>query len=141
MGLANAHGLLLTTGFYWDRTPQSRAWSQRFFERHNAMPTMAQAGVYSSVMHYLKAIAASGTDNAEIVAQKMRDTPIEDFFAEHGTLRADGRLVHDMYLAQVKAPADSHRPWDYYNILQTIPASVAAQPLSQSRCPLVTQSN
>jgi branched-chain amino acid transport system substrate-binding protein len=137
MGLANAHGLLLTTGFYWDRTPETRAWSKRFFERHHAMPTMAQAGVYSSVIHYLKAIESSRTDDAEIVARKMRDTPVEDFFAEDGTLRADGRLVHDMYLAQVKAPADSHQPWDYYNILRTIPGEEAVRPLAESDCPLV----
>jgi branched-chain amino acid transport system substrate-binding protein len=137
MGLANAHGLLLTTGFYWDRTPESRAWSKRFFERHRAMPTMAQAGVYSSVIHYLKAINASGGSDAETVAQKMRDMPVEDFFAEHGTVRADGRMVHDMYLAQVKTPQESHGPWDYYNILRTIPGEESVRPLAESDCPLV----
>jgi branched-chain amino acid transport system substrate-binding protein len=137
MGLANAHGLLLTTGFYWDRTPETRAWSKRFFERHHAMPTMAQAGIYSGVIHYLKAIEATKTDNAEIVAQKMRDTPVQDFFAEHGKLRADGRLVHDIYLAQVKAPEESHQPWDYYNILRTIPGEESVRPLAESDCPLI----
>jgi branched-chain amino acid transport system substrate-binding protein len=137
MGLANAHGLLLTTGFYWDRTPESRAWSKRFFERHRAMPTMAQAGVYSSVIHYLKAINASGGSDAETVAQKMRDMPVEDFFAEHGTVRADGRMVHDMYLAQVKTPQESHGPWDYYNILRTIPGEESVRPLAESECPLI----
>jgi branched-chain amino acid transport system substrate-binding protein len=137
MGLANAHGLLLTTGFYWDRTPETRAWSKRFFERHRAMPTMAQAGVYSSVIHYLKAINASGSSDAEIVAQKMRDMPVEDFFAGHGTVRADGRMVHDMYLAQVKTPQESHGPWDYYNILRTIPGEESVRPLAESDCPLI----
>jgi branched-chain amino acid transport system substrate-binding protein len=137
MGLANAHGLLLTTGFYWDRTPETRAWSKRFFERHRAMPTMAQAGVYSSVIHYLKAINASGSSDAEIVAQKMRDMPVEDFFAGHGTVRADGRMVHDMYLAQVKTPQESHGPWDYYNILRTIPGGESVRPLAESDCPLI----
>jgi branched-chain amino acid transport system substrate-binding protein len=137
MGLDNAHGLLLTTGFYWDRTPESRAWSKRFFERHHAMPTMAQAGVYSGVTHYLKAIAASGTDDGEAVAKKMRETPVEDFFAEHGKLREDGRMVHDMYLAKVKSPQDSHYPWDYYTIVRTVPGEEAVRPLAESECPLV----
>jgi branched-chain amino acid transport system substrate-binding protein len=137
MGLDNAHGLLLTTGFYWDRTPATRAWSKRFFDRHHAMPTMAQAGIYSAVTNYLKAVEATGTDDAEIVAQRMRDTPVEDFFAEHGKLRADGRLVHDMYLAQVKEPQDSHEPWDYYNIVRTILGEESVRPLAQSDCLLV----
>ena len=137
MGLASAHGLLLTTGFYWDRTPESRAWSKRFFERHRAMPTMAQAGVYSSVIHYLKAVDAARTTDAEIVAQKIRDMPVEDFFAEHGAVRADGRMVHDMYLAQVKTPQESRGPWDYYNILRTIPGGESVRPLAESDCPLV----
>jgi branched-chain amino acid transport system substrate-binding protein len=127
----------LTTGFYWDRTPATRAWSKRFFDRHHAMPTMAQAGIYSAVTNYLKAVEATGTDDAEIVAQRMRDTPVEDFFAEHGKLRADGRLVHDMYLAQVKEPQDSHEPWDYYNIVRTILGEESVRPLAQSDCLLV----
>ena len=88
MGLASAQGLLLTTGFYWDRTEASRAWSRRFFERHGAMPTMSQAGVYSAVRHYLKAIEAAGTDDAQRVVAKMRETPVNDFFAENVRMAA-----------------------------------------------------
>ncbi len=137
MGLDNAHGLLLTTGFYWDRTPEARTWSQRFFDRHHAMPTMAQAGVYSGVTHYLKAVAQSGTDDGEIVARKMRELPVQDVFAEHGFVREDGRMVHDMYLAQVKSPQDSRYPWDYYNVLRTIPGRDSVRPVEESECPLL----
>jgi branched-chain amino acid transport system substrate-binding protein len=130
LGLEAAQGLLLTTSFYWDMDDQTRAWSKRFFAKLNKMPTMWQAGVYSSVTHYLKAVAASGADDALKVAAKMREAPIEDFFARHGTLRPDGLMVHDLILAQVKKPADSKYPWDYYTILQTIPGSEAFPPPS-----------
>jgi branched-chain amino acid transport system substrate-binding protein len=128
LGLQAAQGLLLTTSFYWDMDDQTRAWSKRFFAKLNKMPTMWQAGVYSSVMHYLQAVAASGTDDALKVAAKMRETPIEDFFARHGTLRPDGLMVHDLVLVQVKKPAESKYPWDYYTILQTIPGAEAFPP-------------
>jgi branched-chain amino acid transport system substrate-binding protein len=137
MGLQTAEGLLLTTGFYWDRTPATREWSKRFFDRHRAMPTMSQAGVYSAVTHYLKAIASAGTDDGEKVATKMRETPIQDFFAENGKIRVDGRMVHDMYLAQVKAPSASKQPWDYYTIVRTVPGEESVRPLTESECPLV----
>lgn len=137
MGLESAQGLLLTTGFYWDRTPETRAWSKRFFERHGAMPTMAQAGIYSGVSHYLKAIAAAGTDNPEIVAKKMHEMPVHDFFAETGKVREDGRMVHDMYLAQVKSPKESKYPWDYYKILRVVPGEESVRSLKDSDCPLV----
>jgi branched-chain amino acid transport system substrate-binding protein len=137
MGLQTAEGLLLTTGFYWDRTPATREWSKRFFEKHRAMPTMAQAGVYSAVTHYLKAIASAGSDDGEKVAAKMRELPIRDFFAEDGRIRADGRMVHDMYLAQVKAPDESKQPWDYYKILRIVPGDEAVRPISESECPLL----
>lgn len=137
VGLASAQGLLLTTGFYWDRTDATRAWSRRFFERHGAMPTMSQAGVYSAVSHYLKAIQATGTDEAPRVVAKMRETPVNDFFAENGKIREDGRMVHDMYLAEVKSPEASRQPWDYYRIVRTVPGDQAFRPLSESECPLV----
>ena len=137
VGLASAQGLLLTTGFYWDRTEASRAWSRRFFERHGAMPTMSQAGVYSAVRHYLKAIEAAGTDDAQRVVAKMRETPVNDFFAENGKIREDGRMVHDMYLAEVKSPEASRQPWDYYRIIRTVPGEQAFRPLSESECALV----
>src|SRR5215467_5854674 len=139
VGLAGAQGLLLTTSFYWDRTPESRAWSERFFKRRGAMPTQTQAGVYSAVTHYLKAVDALGSDEAKAVVAKMRDMPIHDFFADRGVLRADGRMVHDMYLVEVKKPDESHYPWDYYKILKTIPGEEAFRPTSDSDCPLLTK--
>jgi len=137
LGLKNTQGMYLTTGFYWDLNDDTRAWSQRFFEKQKRMPTMVQAGQYSSVMHYLKAVKAAGTDEAGKVMAQMKSTPINDFFATNGRIRDDGRMVHDMYLAQVKTPAESKGAWDYYHIRQTIPADEAFQPLSESRCPLV----
>jgi branched-chain amino acid transport system substrate-binding protein len=139
LGPQAAQGLLLTTAFYWDRTPESRAWSKRFFERHGAMPTMSQAGVYSAVMHYLMAIAAAKTDQAAPVVASMKAAPINDMFATNGKIREDGRMVHDMYLAQVKSPEESKGRWDYLNILRTIPADQAFLPLEESTCSLVTQ--
>ncbi len=139
IGLKGAQGLVLPTAFYWDHDDETRAWSRRFFARHGAMPTQAQAGVYSAVMHYLKAIAATGTDEARAVVMRMKAIPVDDFFARGGTVRADGRMVHDMYLAQVKKPDESHYAWDYYKILHTIPGDQAFRPLSESECPLVIQ--
>jgi branched-chain amino acid transport system substrate-binding protein len=137
LGLNTAQGIVLTTGFYWDLDDETRAWSKRFFERRKSMPTMTHAGVYSAVMHYLKAIQAAGTKEPLAVMQKMRDTPINDFFAKNGKLRADGRMVHDMYLVQVKAPSESKYPWDYYKVLRTIPGDQAFRPLKDGGCPLV----
>jgi branched-chain amino acid transport system substrate-binding protein len=137
MGLENARGLVLTNGFYWDRTDETRAWSKRFFAKHGAMPTMAQAGVYSAVMHYLKSIASSGTDDGVRVAAEIRAHPVADFFANGGRVREDGRLVHDMYLVEVKNPDEVKYPWDYYRVLRTIPGEEAVRPLAESECPLV----
>ena len=114
----------------------TRAWSRRFFEKMHKMPTMDHAGVYSS-MHYLNAVAAAGTVEAGPVMSKMKATPINDFFAHDGHIREDGRMVHDMYLFEVKKPSDSKEPWDDYKLVATIPAEEAFQPLSQSTCPLV----
>jgi branched-chain amino acid transport system substrate-binding protein len=139
VGLADAQGLLLAESFYWDRTEESRQWSKRFFARRGAMPTQMQAGVYSAVMHYLKAVNALGSDEAKAVVAKMRDMPIHDFFADSGLLRADGRMVHDMYLVEVKKPKESHYPWDYYKILNTIPGEEAFRPMSEGGCPLFTK--
>jgi branched-chain amino acid transport system substrate-binding protein len=139
MGLQTAQGVVLTTGFYWDLDDKTREWSKRFFERHGAMPTMTHAGVYSSVTHYLKAVEAAGTDEPLAVAEKMRELPIDDFFARNARLRKDGRLEHDMYLAQVKAPEESKYDWDYYTILATIPAAEAFRPESESECYLLKE--
>jgi branched-chain amino acid transport system substrate-binding protein len=137
LGLQSTQGMYLTTGFYWDRNDETRAWSKRFFEKRNRMPTMVHAGDYSATYHYLKAVKASGTDEATAVMAKMKATPINDFFAKNGKIRVDGRMVHDMYLAQVKKPSESKYPWDYYHIRQVIPGDQAFLPLSKSMCPLV----
>jgi len=137
LGLKTTQGMYLTTGFYWDRNDETRAWSKRFFEKKNRMPTMVQAGDYSAVDHYLKAVKDAGTDDTKAVMAKMKATPINDFFAKNGKIRDDGRMVHDMYLAQVKKPEESKYPWDYYNIRQVIPGDQAFLPLSKSKCPLV----
>ena len=139
VGLAGAQGLLLTTSFYWDRTEESRQWSKRFFERRGVMPTQTQAGVYSAVTHYLKAVDALGSDEAKAVVAKMRDMPIHDFFADRGFIRLDGRMVHDMYLVEVKKPEESRYPWDYYKILQTIPGEEAFRPMGDGDCPLLAK--
>ncbi|MGN2391588.1 ABC transporter substrate-binding protein [Pelomicrobium sp. G1] len=137
LGLKATQGMYLTTGFYWDYNDETRAWSKRFFEARKRMPTMVQAGDYSAVYHYLKAVKAAGTDDTMTVMAKMKATPVNDFFAKNGKIRYDGRMVHDMYLAQVKKPEESKYPWDYYHIRQVIPGDQAFMPLSESKCPLV----
>lgn len=137
MGLDATQGLLLTTGWYWDMDDEAREWSERYYDRVGRMPTMVQAGVYSSTMHYLKAVEATGTDDTQTVREHMMSQEINDFFARNGRLREDGRMVHDMYLAQVKSPAESEHEWDLYEILATIPAEEAYRPLSESQCKLV----
>ena len=137
LGLDIAKGMTFIDGFYWDADDRAREWSKRFYALRNAMPTMAHAGVYSAVLHYLRAVRASGTDNAKMVAAKMRQLPVDDFFAKRGELRADGRLVHDMYLVQVKPPEESRQPWDYYKILSIIPGDKAFRPLAEGHCSLV----
>jgi len=137
LGLKTAQGLVATTAFYWDRDDASRAFAKRYEARTGKKPGMVQAGVYSSVSHYLKAMKAAGTDEGKVVAAKMRELPVNDMFTTNGRVRVDGRLLHDMFLIQVKSPEQSKGPWDYYTILRTIPAEEAAQPLSESKCPLV----
>lgn len=139
LGLPVAQDMYVTTAFYWDHDDETRKWSKRFFERVNRMPTMSQAADYSATMHYLKAVQAAGTDEASAVMNKMRETPINDFFARNGRIREDGRMIHDMYLMQVKKPAESKQPWDLYTLKAVIPADEAFQPLSKSACRLVTR--
>src|SRR5580700_437546 len=129
MELQAAQGLKFVTAFYWDRNEETRAWSKRFFERQGRMPTMPQASVYSAIRHYISAIAAAGTDEAKAVMAKIRELPVNDFYAKNGHLREDGRMVHDMYFGQVKKPSESREPWDYYNILSVIPGDQAFRPL------------
>jgi branched-chain amino acid transport system substrate-binding protein len=128
IGLSAAQGLLLTTSFYWDMDDKTREWSKRYFAKMNRMPSMWQAGVYSSVMHYLNAIRETGTDDPLKVAAEMRETRIEDFFARNGKLREDNLMVHDLWLVQVKTPEESKYPWDYYKMLATIPGEQAFGP-------------
>ncbi|WP_151669875.1 ABC transporter substrate-binding protein [Nitrincola schmidtii] len=137
LGVDAAQGIQLTTGWYWDMNDETRAWADRFMERTGVRPGMVHAGIYSSTMHYLNAVQATGTDDTQTVRRHMMDTPINDMFATNGIIREDGRMVHDMYLAQVKTPAESTNEWDLYNIVRTIPADEAYRPLSESVCRLV----
>ncbi|WP_355659790.1 ABC transporter substrate-binding protein [Halomonas salifodinae] len=137
MGLESTQGLLLTTGWYWNMDDEAREWSERYYERVGRMPTMVQAGIYSSTLHYLNAVEATGSDDTATVRAHMMSQPVHDFFARNGHIRADGRMVHDMYLAQVKTPEQSEGEWDLYHILATIPADQAYRPLAESQCHLV----
>jgi branched-chain amino acid transport system substrate-binding protein len=137
VGLETAQGLLLAEAFYWDLNDDTRAFSKRFMERVKRVPTSAQAGVYSSVTHYLQAVKAAGTTEAAAVMKIMKDTPINDMFAKNGRIREDGRMVHDMYLFEVKKPSESKGRWDDYKLLATVPGNEAFQSLELSRCPLV----
>ncbi len=137
MGLPVAQGMLLTTAFYWDTNEETRKWSRRFFEQHKRMPNMGQAGTYSAITHYLKAVQAAGTDETTAVMAKMRATPVNDFMTRNGQIREDGRLIRDMYVYEVKKPSESNYPWDYYRLKATIPAAQAFLPLARSTCPLV----
>lgn len=137
LGLEVAHGMTFVDGFYWDNNRHTRDWSNRFYARRGAMPTMGHAGVYSAVLHYLRSVRASGSDEGKTVANSMRQLRVDDFFAPGGVLRADGRLVHDMYLVEVKPPEESRYPWDYYKVLSVIPGDKAFRPLAEGKCPLV----
>jgi len=139
LGLDTAKGLQFTTAFYWDRNDESRKWSQRFFDEHGAMPTMVQAGVYSAVMNYLKAIKAAGTDGSDAVRAQLGEMELNDFFVENGKIEANGLMSHDMYLAKVKTPDESESDWDLLDIVSTIPADKAYIPISESACSLVKQ--
>jgi branched-chain amino acid transport system substrate-binding protein len=137
LGAKATQGLILTDAFYWDRDDESRAFSKRFNEKVGHMPTMIQAGLYSATMHYLKAIEAIGTDEAPKVMEQMRAMPINDFFAKGGKIRIDGRMVHDMYLFEVKKPEESKGEWDLYKLIATVPGDEAFRPLDKGGCPLV----
>ena len=134
IGLQNAQGLILTTAFYWDRNVETRQWAARFQKIHGTVPTMIHAGTYSAVLHYLAAVKAAGTKAAEPVMHTMRERPIHDLVFPDGRLRADGQMVHDMLVVQVKAPKESQKPWDYYRVLRTIPGEQAFPPLSAGTC-------
>ena len=141
MGLDVTQGLMLTTGWYWDMDEDTRAWAQRYYERTNRMPGMVPAGIYSATTHYLNAIKETGTDETVAVRAQMAKTPINDMFAKNGYIREDGRMMHDMYLVQVKTPAESEGEWDLYKVVREIPAEQAYRPMSESQCEkLVTKS-
>ena len=137
LGLGLTQGMLMTDGWYWDYDDDTRKLGRRFFEKMKKMPTMTQAGVYSAVLSYLKSVRAAGTDDADAVMSELKKLKINDSFAKNAYVREDGRMMHDMYLMQVKKPSESKYPWDYYNVTAVIPAEQAFQPLSLSRCPLV----
>ncbi len=137
IGLEHGQGNFALMAFHHDRSREARAWSQRFFDRIKAMPSAIQAGTYSAVRHYLQAVKDAATDESLAVVAKMRATPVNDMFATGGYLREDGRMVHDMYLTQIKAPAESTGPWDLVRIVKTVRGEEAFRPLSESECPLV----
>ena len=139
LGLSHAHDLLFTDSFYWDRTPETRVFSNAFFKRHGAMPTAYQAGVNSALRHYFKAVAATGSTDPETVIAQMRKTPVDDFFAQGGKVREDGRMVHDMYLMRIKKPEESKQKWDLYEYLATVPGDEAFRPMAEGGCPYLAK--
>jgi branched-chain amino acid transport system substrate-binding protein len=137
MGLNTAQGLQFTTAFYWDQDDQTRAFAKKFYSATNKMPTMVQAGMYSATIHYLNAVQASGTTDSDKVMEKMRATPIRDFFTKDGRIEANGLMVHDMYLAEAKKPSESKGEWDLLKIRSVIPKAEAFESLAESNCPLL----
>ena len=140
VGLPTAQGLYLTEGWYWDMNPETRAWAKKYEDRMKKKPNSNHASVYSATLHYLNAVKAAGTDDTAPVMKKMREMPINDMFAKNGKIREDGRMVHDMYLFQVKTPAESKAPWDYYKLKGTVKGDDAFQSLANSRCPAFKKS-
>ncbi|MGE0421743.1 MAG: ABC transporter substrate-binding protein [Reyranellaceae bacterium] len=132
-----AQGLVLTEAFYWDLNDETRAWTARFRKKKDKLPSMLTIGVYSSTLHYLKAVQAAGTDDAKAVMAKMRELPVNDPMTKNGRLREDGRLIRDMYLFQVKSPSESKSKDDIYKLLATVPGDQAYRPLAEGKCPLV----
>jgi len=136
LGLNTTQGMYLTDGWYWDRTPESRAWAKRYFAKMKKQPSMLQAGDYSATMHFLNAVKATGSDNADKVMAHLKATPINDMFAKNGVIRPDGRMVYDMYLMQVKSPKESKGAWDYYKVVATIPGEQAYTKKAETKCAL-----
>ncbi|MFT3800381.1 MAG: ABC transporter substrate-binding protein [Burkholderiaceae bacterium] len=134
LGLGVTKGLFYTDAWYWDQTEESRAWAKRYFARMGKMPTMYQAGNASATMHYLSAVKSVGTTDADTIMKKMRETPVDDFFAKGGKIRPDGRMVHDMFLMEVKSPAESKYPWDYAKLAQSVPGDEAFMTKAESKC-------
>jgi branched-chain amino acid transport system substrate-binding protein len=136
LGLKTTQGMYLTDSWYWNRDPEARAWSRKFFEKMKRMPSSIQAGDYSATLQFLNAVKATGSDDADKVLAHMRKTPINDIFAKGGFIRGDGRMVHDMYLMQVKSPDKSTEPWDYYNVVETFKGEAAWTTKAESKCAL-----
>ncbi|MDH7794772.1 MULTISPECIES: ABC transporter substrate-binding protein [unclassified Beijerinckia] len=136
LGLQAAQGLVLTESYYWDRDDRSRAFADRFFKRTGRMPSMIQGGTYSATLQYLKAIKAANSKDSDIVAKKLREMPVEDDVFNGGKVLANGRMVHDVYLFEVKKPSESKKPWDYYKLLATVPGDQAYPTAAESGCPL-----
>jgi branched-chain amino acid transport system substrate-binding protein len=139
LGLQSAQGLILSSAFYWDLNDETRAWSKRFIDKTQKVPTMIHAGTYGAVIHYLKAIQSTGTADGPAVAKKMREMPVNDFMTKNGKIREDGRLVRDMYLFKVKSPEESKYKFDYYKLLATIPGDEAFKPEEEGGCPLLNR--
>jgi branched-chain amino acid transport system substrate-binding protein len=137
LGLKLAQGLIITEAYYWDLNDRTRVFGKRFFERMKRMPTMNQAATYSATLHYLKAVQAAGTRETKPVMAKMRATPVRDAFTDNGVLREDGRMVHSMFLFEVKKPEESKAPWDYYKVIAEVPGDQAFRPINEGNCPLV----
>ena len=137
LGLKTAHGLVLTDSFYWDLSDKTRAWTKRFMKLHGKVPTMTQAGAYSAVLHYLEAVKAAGTKDPKTVAAKMKAMPVNDMYNSNVRIREDGRVLHTMYLMQVKSPAESKYPHDDYKILARTPGAEAFRPMAEGGCPFV----
>jgi branched-chain amino acid transport system substrate-binding protein len=137
LGLKLAQGLIITEAYYWDLNDKTRAFGKRFFERMKRMPTMNQAATYSATLHYLNAVKAAGTKETRPVLEKMRATPVRDAFTDNGVLREDGRMVHSMFLFEVKKPEESRAPWDYYKVLAEVPGDQAFRPMKDGGCPLI----
>ncbi|ELA01308.1 ABC transporter substrate-binding protein [Cupriavidus metallidurans] len=137
IGLKDAGGMMFAESFYWDLDEASRKFARKFFEKTKRMPTALQAGQYSATLNYLRAIEKAKSDDVSDVMKQLKTMPIQDAFAKNGKVREDGKMVHDMYLVQVKKPQESKAPWDYYTVLETVPGDKAFQPLSESKCPLV----
>ena len=138
LGLADAQGLYILDGFYWDQNEASRKWSSRFLKRHGKMPTKDHAATYAAVVHYLRAIDAAGTDSADVVNAQMRKMPI-DYFGRSGSIRADGRVIYDLTLYQIKSPKESEYAWDFQKEIRTIAAAEAFRPEGEGGCPLASQ--
>lgn len=139
VGLQLAQGLIVSDGYYWDRTPETRAWAEQFKKRHNKMPSSPQMGVYSAVLHYLKSVAAAGTDDRNVVADKIRELPVRDPMVPDGRVRVDGTMLHDILLLQVKKPSESKGEWDLFNVLSATPGEIAFRPIDRSPCPLISK--